>query len=138
VKKPAYEILRIFIVGWSLVAAAGTSRAARIALYETGAPDLGTASAGWAAMAADASTVATNPAGMTSLDRTLLMITSGAMLPANQLRSRSQNDCTGRWRRQQRWRVFSHRLRLLCAGAQRPPAAGSRVPTKLPRLARER
>jgi long-chain fatty acid transport protein len=55
---------------------------AGIALYETGAPDLGTAGAGRAAMAADASTVATNPAGMTLLDRTQLMITSGAMLPA--------------------------------------------------------
>jgi long-chain fatty acid transport protein len=55
---------------------------AGISLYETGAPDLGTASAGRAAMAADASTVATNPAGMTLLDRTQLMITSGAMLPA--------------------------------------------------------
>ena len=54
---------------------------AGIALYETGAPDLGTASAGRAAMAADASTVATNPAGMTLLGRTQLMITSGAMLP---------------------------------------------------------
>ena len=39
-------------------------------------------SAGRAAMAADASTVATNPAGMTLLDRTQLMITSGAMLPS--------------------------------------------------------
>src|SRR5215469_12042973 len=55
---------------------------AGIALYETGAPDLGTASAGRAAMAADASTVAANPDGMTLLDRTQLMITSGAMLPA--------------------------------------------------------
>jgi long-chain fatty acid transport protein len=55
---------------------------AGIALYETGAPDLGTASAGRAAMAADASTVATNPAGMTLLDRTQLMFASGAMLPA--------------------------------------------------------
>ena len=55
---------------------------AGIALYETGAPDLGTASAGRAAMAADASTVAANPAGMTLLDRSQLMITSGAMLPA--------------------------------------------------------
>ena len=59
----------------------GPAWAAGIALYETGAPDLGTASAGRAAMAADASTVATNPAGMTLLDRTQLMITSGAMLP---------------------------------------------------------
>src|SRR6516162_1387069 len=55
---------------------------AGIALYETGAPDLGTASAGRAAMAADASTVVTNPAGMTLLDRSQFMFTSGAMLPA--------------------------------------------------------
>jgi long-chain fatty acid transport protein len=73
---------------WSTIAAAVLLLLSRpawgagISLYETGAPDLGTASAGRAAMAADASTVATNPAGMTLLDRTQLMITSGAMLPA--------------------------------------------------------
>ncbi|MGH7933659.1 MAG: OmpP1/FadL family transporter [Candidatus Binataceae bacterium] len=54
---------------------------AGIALYETGAPDLGTASAGRAAMAADASTTAANPAGMTLLDRSQLLVASGAMLP---------------------------------------------------------
>jgi long-chain fatty acid transport protein len=52
-----------------------------IALYETGAPDLGTASAGRAAMAADASTAAANPAGMTLLDRSQLLVAGGAMLP---------------------------------------------------------
>jgi long-chain fatty acid transport protein len=61
---------------------AQTAWSAGIGLYETGAPDLGTASAGRAAMAADASTVATNPAGMTMLDRSQLMISSGAMLPS--------------------------------------------------------
>lgn len=45
-----------------------------IALYETGAPDLGTASAGRAAIAADASTSLTNPAGLTLLDRSQLMV----------------------------------------------------------------
>ena len=50
-------------------------------LYETGAPDLGTASAGRAAMAADASTVAANPAGMTLLDRSQLLGAPGALLP---------------------------------------------------------
>jgi long-chain fatty acid transport protein len=54
---------------------------AGIALYETGAPDLGTASAGRAAMAADASTAAANPAGMTLLDRSQLLVAGGAMLP---------------------------------------------------------
>ena len=57
------------------------ARAAALELYETGAPDLGTASAGRAAMAADASTAAANPAGMTQLDRTQLLTASGALLP---------------------------------------------------------
>jgi long-chain fatty acid transport protein len=51
-------------------------------LYETGAPDLGTASAGRAAMAADASTAAANPAGMTLLDRSQLLSAAGALLPS--------------------------------------------------------
>jgi long-chain fatty acid transport protein len=59
-----------------------SARAAGLLLYETGAPDLGTASAGRTAMAADASTAAANPAGMTQLDRTQLMVTSGALLPS--------------------------------------------------------
>jgi long-chain fatty acid transport protein len=50
-------------------------------LYETGAPALGTASAGRAAMAADASTAAANPAGMTLLDRSQLLVAAGALLP---------------------------------------------------------
>jgi long-chain fatty acid transport protein len=55
---------------------------AALELYETGAPDLGTASAGRAAMAADASTAAANPAGMTLLDRSQLMGALGALLPS--------------------------------------------------------
>jgi long-chain fatty acid transport protein len=58
-----------------------SARGAGILIYETGAPDLGTASAGRAAMAADASTTAANPAGMTLLDRTQLLGTTGALLP---------------------------------------------------------
>lgn len=42
-------------------------------LYELGTPDLGTASAGRAAMAADASTAAFNPAGMTRLERSQML-----------------------------------------------------------------
>src|SRR6266851_8240789 len=59
-----------------------SAQGAGLLLYETGAPDLGTASAGRAAMAADASTAAANPAGMTLLDRSQLLIASGAMLPS--------------------------------------------------------
>ncbi len=65
-----------------LVAFVTPARGAALELYETGAPDLGTASAGRAAMAADASTAAANPAGMTLLDRSQLMWASGALLPS--------------------------------------------------------
>ena len=64
-----------------LLALASSARGSGLLLYETGAPDLGTASAGRAAMAADASTVAANPAGMTQLDRTQLLGAAGALLP---------------------------------------------------------
>ncbi|GAB6058488.1 OmpP1/FadL family transporter [Desulfonatronum parangueonense] len=43
-------------------------------LYETGSPDVGTAAAGKAALASDASTAAANPAGMTNLDRSQLLV----------------------------------------------------------------
>jgi len=42
-------------------------------LYEGGTPDLGTAGAGRAALAVDASTVGANPAGMTRLDRSQML-----------------------------------------------------------------
>jgi long-chain fatty acid transport protein len=59
-----------------------SARGAALEPYETGAPDLGTASAGRAAMAEDASTAAANPAGMTLLDRSQLLWASGALLPS--------------------------------------------------------
>lgn len=43
-------------------------------LYEMGTPDLGTAGAGRAALAADASTAGINPAGMTRLERSQVLI----------------------------------------------------------------
>ena len=71
------------------------ARAAGLLLYETGAPDLGTASAGRAAMAADASTAAANPAGMTLLDRTQLLTASGALLPSTNFDVASQTTTKG-------------------------------------------
>jgi long-chain fatty acid transport protein len=74
---------RIIVCVSILVAALrGVALGAALELYETGAPDLGTASAGRAAMAADASTAAANPAGMTLLDRTQLLGAAGALLPS--------------------------------------------------------
>ena len=58
----------------------GTARGAALELYEVG--DIGTASAGQAALAEDASTAAKNPAGMTLLDRSQLMTSPGALLPS--------------------------------------------------------
>src|SRR5580698_6267433 len=69
---------------------ATSARGAGILIYETGAPDLGTASAGRAAMAADASTAASNPAGMTLLDRTQLLGAVGALLPSTNFDVASQ------------------------------------------------
>lgn len=46
---------------------------AGLILYEINAPTTATASAGWSALAADASTAFTNPAGMTRLDRSQLL-----------------------------------------------------------------
>jgi long-chain fatty acid transport protein len=65
-----------------LLAFGTCAQGAALELYETGAPDLGTASAGRAAMAADASTAAANPAGMTLLDRSQLMWAPGVILPS--------------------------------------------------------
>ena len=50
------------------------SLAAGLILYEINSPLTGTASAGWAAAAEDASTAFTNPAGMTRLDRSQLLV----------------------------------------------------------------
>lgn len=56
-----------------------SSLAGGLWLYETGAPDIGTANAGRAAMGSDASAVAFNPASMTLLDRTK-SLTAGQLL----------------------------------------------------------
>src|SRR5271154_4560222 len=72
-----------------------SARASGLLLYETGAPDLGTASAGRAAMAADASTAAANPAGMTLLDRSQLLSASGALLPSTNFDVARQTTTSG-------------------------------------------
>src|SRR5512135_3695618 len=72
-----------------------TARGAALVLYETGAPDLGTASAGRAAMAADASTAGANPAGMTLLDRSQLLTAPGALLPSTNFDVAPQTTTSG-------------------------------------------
>jgi long-chain fatty acid transport protein len=76
------RILVIACASITLMFYVGGAFGAALELYETGAPDLGTASAGRAAMGADGSTAASNPAGMTLLDRTQLLGAGGALLPS--------------------------------------------------------
>jgi len=83
IRTASRRVRRTFSLATAILLAFVTSaRGAGILLYETGAPDLGTASAGQAAMSADASTAAANPAGMTLLDRSQLLTASGALLPS--------------------------------------------------------
>ncbi len=104
---------RIIVYVSILVAALrSVALGAALGLYETGAPDLGTASAGRAAMAADASTGAANPAGMTLLDRSQLLWASGVLLPSVDFDSCPGNDNRGQWRRQRRG-VYARRGVLL-------------------------
>ncbi|MGC1344381.1 MAG: outer membrane protein transport protein, partial [Candidatus Binataceae bacterium] len=85
----------IFFVIAFLFALVTSALGAGMELYETGAPDLGTASAGRAAMAADASTAAANPAGMTLLDRSQLLGASGALLPSTNFDVAPQTTTSG-------------------------------------------
>src|ERR1700730_15437190 len=71
----------VYLATAVMLAFVTSARAAGLLLYKTGAPDLGTASAGRAAMAADASTAGSKPAGMTLVERSQLMIAAGGMLP---------------------------------------------------------
>ncbi len=78
-----------------LLAFVSYARGAALELYETGAPDLGTASAGRAAMASDASTAAANPAGMTVLDHSQLLTASGVLLPSTNFDVAPQTTTSG-------------------------------------------
>jgi long-chain fatty acid transport protein len=62
------------VVACGIVLSSSCARAAGFWIYEMGTPDLGTASAGRAALANDAGTVFGNPAGMTKLDRSQLLV----------------------------------------------------------------
>ena len=57
----------------AIVLASGSAYAGGIALYEFGSPDVGLAAAGFAARAQDASTVFTNPAGMSRLEKSQVL-----------------------------------------------------------------
>jgi long-chain fatty acid transport protein len=69
-------------VGIVLILIASPAGAGGLWLYEMGTPDLGTASAGRAAMALDASTAFGNPAGMTKLERSQFLGAFQLILPS--------------------------------------------------------
>lgn len=64
--KPSKFMFPFFLLA---IFSIGQAHAGGIALYEFGSPDVGQATAGYAARAQDASTVFTNPAGMSRLDK---------------------------------------------------------------------
>jgi long-chain fatty acid transport protein len=68
--------MKHFVLGMAMMAAllmGSPVWGAGLWLYENGTPDVGTAAAGRAAMASDASAAAANPAGMTNLDRSQML-----------------------------------------------------------------
>ena len=66
----------------ALGTASGAATAGGILMYEVGTADVGLAAAGYSARAQDASTVLTNPAGMTRLDGNQLLV-AGQVLWSN-------------------------------------------------------
>jgi long-chain fatty acid transport protein len=95
IRTGAYWALAVVAGLVVLLSASSSVWAAALELYETGAPDLGTASAGRAAMAGDASTAASNPAGMTLLDRSQLLGAAGALLPSTNFDVAPQTTTSG-------------------------------------------
>lgn len=62
-------LLMPYVFFLAVVLAAAPAWAGRIMLYEIGTPDVGLASAGWAARAQDAATLFKNPTGMNLLPK---------------------------------------------------------------------
>ncbi len=70
-----YGLIKVLCsIVFAAVFSAGTVWAGGIGLYEIGTSDVGLAAAGYAARASDASTVFTNPAGMSCLDQSQVMV----------------------------------------------------------------
>ena len=72
----------VFLMTTVVLVAAPTAQAGGLMMYEVGTADIGLASAGYGARAQDASTVFTNPAGMTRLQGNQALI-GGQVLWSN-------------------------------------------------------
>jgi long-chain fatty acid transport protein len=79
--------VKVALWGACLIALVFSDRASAGGLwfYEQSTPDQGTAAAGRAAMARDASTAYGNPAGMARLDGTQVLIGAGALIIQSQI-----------------------------------------------------
>lgn len=80
----------LIVLGFPSVVLAGG-----VMLYEVGTPEVGLASAGWAARAEDSATVLTNPAGMTRLKKSDLMLGIQALYADVEFTPSSQTTTTG-------------------------------------------
>jgi len=69
-----YKTIAGALAALTLTVPGVSAQAAGLWLYEMGTPDVGTASAGMASRAADGATAFANPAGMTRLDQSQLMV----------------------------------------------------------------
>lgn len=79
----------------SLISCCPDAYAAAFQFYEVGAPIIGTAGVGQAALANDASTAYFNPAGMTNLDSSELMLGLQFILPYTNFSPNSSNSISG-------------------------------------------
>src|SRR5262250_3329964 len=77
-------VVRVITLALGVTLSASSAWAAGLYLYELGTPDLGTAQAGQAALAQDASVVMRNPAGMTRLEGSQLTASLYTILPSMQ------------------------------------------------------
>jgi long-chain fatty acid transport protein len=68
---PAATLVAVIL---AVTTVAGPAAAGGLLLYEVGTADLGLAAAGWSARAQDAATVLTNPAGMSRLEGTQVVV----------------------------------------------------------------
>ena len=89
------KILGVFSMAIVLVFFSTQSFAAGMILYEINSPLTGTASAGWAALANDASTAFTNPAGMTRLDRSQLLVGAQPLIITSKFHSSPATTFSG-------------------------------------------
>jgi long-chain fatty acid transport protein len=87
----------LWIVGLGMLPGlvSGMAWAAGLILYEIDSPSTGTASAGWAALAQDASTLFTNPAGMTRLDRSQLLVGAQPVIITSEFNSGPGTQVSG-------------------------------------------